>query len=180
MQQRQGNWARLIFLVLAMSWASGCKGISPPASGDSVRETVIIPFVEEVSVPESMRASEVATVTIRFSAALLPGLFTTSGFAWGSGSELDAIGGDLGVLYDDRSFFLSPSRAGAAPPGNLASFNIIATHPGTYTLRIGTTKSRETGGTSVETVVTPGFIFPSGRDPFTYTAEYVIEVFPAP
>jgi hypothetical protein len=172
-----------LLLLQMLGLMSGCDNLLVPVgtSGDSVRREVTIPYVEEVSVPETMHVNEVAAVSVRYSAALMPGIFTTSGFVWGSGSELEAVGGDLGTLLDPRSFFLVPARhPGGAPPGDTVTFNIIATHPGTYTVRLGTTKSRETGGTSVETVVTPGFIFPAGRDPFIYGEEYVIEVLPAP
>jgi hypothetical protein len=171
--------AFLLLIALAASLTSGCRGFAPVSDGEHMRKVVVIPFIEEVMLPEALEVGKVAVITVRFSAMLGPELLQGSVYDWGSGGVLNS-GGDSGIVVDERGFYLGgDSQSIAPPPGDTVTFNIIATHPGTYTLRLGTTKSRETGGTRVETVVRPSFIFPAGRDPFIYR-EFVIEVLPAP
>jgi hypothetical protein len=169
----------LMLLILAAAVCNACDGLGMPINGDTVHEEVFIPYLEEASVPNTMIVGQASEVSVRFSAALKPELLTSTGYVWDGTGGAKYPGGDFSHAVDERAFHLLAAEHSAGQPVDEIKFDLTPAHPGTYTLRIGSTKSRETGGSSIVTTVIPSFLYPVGKDPFVYR-EYVIEVLPAP
>jgi len=170
--------ARVILLLLAAITLSSCHWPQWPSEfGRAI--TICIPFVESVESPQStteVHVGDPITFHLVFSTQSRPGLLSDPLMVWGQCGASDA-------RYDDVNFFvirgedtLSPSYA-VGPPGQQQDVTRYADHPGPHRFHFGTMRTREAGGTAIESGSVMAWYNTSADGDLTYR-EVVINVLP--
>ena len=158
-------WLLVLAVLLCGCTGPGGLGGTNPSS----QTMIIVPFIEDVQYPMTVVQGEIVTITVRYSAGLMPGVMDNPSYRWNSGG---------GGPYDHNAFLQLTATSAVSGPGDEVSFNLVAEELGTILLKLGTTETRATGGTRLMAQDTPSFVFPAGAYPVTQRV-FAITVLPS-
>jgi hypothetical protein len=172
-----------LLLVAAILVCAGCASGPAPQTGDQpdvsiggVDETGYLPFVEEVMIPEGVRAKENFQITLRISSALNPNVLR--GLDEMEGRMLHSFGPhQTGGRFD--GWLVTPWQFGQGSPSepirNTFNVRLLGLPEGDWVIRVVSAPDRDHGGLSDTIAITPWY----WSNPLAIVKEYPIHILPA-
>lgn len=170
----------LLFLISSLLFLQGC------GSPSGFKAQMYFPYVEEVILPDTIRANEVFQVAIRTSTMQDESLMNVENTRIDSGGKINYNVGVSTGLYEKGNFIgFGIIRTGPAAIPNsentrdIYTSNVLFEEPGTNYLYVPSTRQSSQGGSSMEFLIFQGggFEYPPESDLIEYR-EIVVEVLP--